>query len=225
MIAALFDIEGTLYTAQMGRGLLKYARAHGHRPAVYRYYATVLPFYGLRKLKLIGDERLRRRAIGGLGGVVKSWTLDEADAAFDWIIQDYLLPAVRPDVMERLEQHRARGDAVVLVSGMPTPCLERLGARLGVAGVVGSELEVRDGRYTGRPVLPVMVGADKGAATQAFFAGRKSAVDWASSYAYGDSIHDRSLFELVGHAVAVYPDPELDALAREHKWETIGRSR
>lgn len=224
MIAALFDVEGTLYTAQMGRGLLTYARAHGHRLAVYRYYATVLPFYGLRKLKLISDERLRRRAIAGLGGVLQGWTLDEANTAFDWIIHDYLLPAARPDVMERFEQHRVQSHALVLVSGMPTPCLERLGAAIGATGVVGTGLEVRDGRFTGCAVLPVMVGADKGGATRAFFAAHNTTVDWGGSFAYADSIHDRSLFDMVGHPVAVHPDPELGALARARAWEIISHA-
>jgi HAD superfamily hydrolase (TIGR01490 family) len=222
VIAALFDVEGTLYTKQMGRGLLLYAREHGYRAAANRYYLSVLPFYGLRKLKLVSDERARRVAIAGLGGIVKGWTLDEANAAFDWIIHDYLLPAARREVVARLDAHRAQGNAVVLVSGMPSPCLERLGHTLGVTGVIGTGLEARDGRYTGRSIPPVMVGEHKGNAALAFFEQRASAVDWAASYAYGDSIHDRAMFDLVGHPVAVYPDDELARLAQAKRWEIIG---
>ncbi len=46
-------------------------------------------------------------------------------------------------------------------------------------------------------------------------------IDFAASYAYADSISDRPLFEMVGHPVAVYPDAQLAALARERNWETI----
>jgi phosphoserine phosphatase len=101
------------------------------------------------------------------------------------------------------------------------PCLERLGAAMGASGVIGSGLEVRDGRYTGRSIAPVMVGKDKGNATCAFFAQRGTAVDWAASFAYGDTIHDRSLFDLVGHPVAVDPDAELRELAQARNWEVI----
>ncbi len=222
MLAALFDVEGTLHTNQMGRGLLLYAREHGYSTAGTRYYLSVLPFFALRNLKLVSDERLRRTAIGRLAGIVQGWTLDQANEAFDWIIDEYLLPAARQDVMLRFKEHQAHGDAILLVSGMPVPCLERLGAALGAAGVIGTAIEVRDGRYTGRSIEPVMVGEHKGNAARAFFAQRKMTVDWAASSAYGDSIHDRSLFDLVGHPVAVHPDDGLRQLAQEQKWEILG---
>jgi HAD superfamily hydrolase (TIGR01490 family) len=221
MIAALFDVEGTLHTAQMGRGLLQYAREHGYHSAANRYYLSVLPFFFLRKLKLVSDERLRRAAIGGLGGIMRGWTEEQALAAFDWIIHDYIMPTARPDVMARFREHQAQGHAVVLVSGMPLPCLERLGEALGATGVIGTGLEVKDGRYTGTSILPVMVGADKASGTRAFFAGRGIDVDWPNSFAYGDSIHDQSIFDLVGHPVAVHPDAELRALAEQKGWDVI----
>jgi HAD superfamily hydrolase (TIGR01490 family) len=221
MIAALFDVEGTLSTEHMGRGLLTYAREHGYRSASNSYYLRVLPYYALHSVKLVSEERARRAAIAGLGGVVKGWTLDEANDAFDWIINDYLLPAARTEVLARLEQHRAQGHAVVLVSGTPLPCLERLGKTLGATGAIGTGLEARDGRYTGRSIPPVMVGQDKGKATRAFFERRGETVDWAASFAYGDSIHDRGILDLVGHPVAVYPDAELSTLAQANKWEII----
>lgn len=221
MIAALFDVEGTLYTNQFGRGLLLYARQHGRSAAANRYYLHVLPFYLLRKLRLISDERLRRAAIGGLAGVMQGWTTDEASAAFDWIIDEYLLPSARPAVMARLDAHRRNGDAVLLVSGMPLPSLDRLGARLGVLGAIGTRIELVDARYSGRSIPPIMVGAHKNTETRRFFHERGMQIDWQGSSAYGDSVHDRHLFDLVGHPVAVFPDAELGALAEQRGWERI----
>jgi len=221
MIAALFDVEGTLYTNQMGRGLLLYARRHGFSGAANRYYLSVLPFYLLRKLRLVSDERLRQSAIGGLAGILRGWTVDEANTAFDWIIDEYLLPSARPDVMERLSAHKAHGDVVMLVSGMPMPALQRLGERIGARGVIGTQIELRDGRFTGRNVPPIMVGAHKKTHTQRFVAAHDLDIDWPGSYAYGDSVHDRHLFDLVGHPVAVHPDAELSTLARQQGWEQL----
>jgi HAD superfamily hydrolase (TIGR01490 family) len=224
MIAALFDVEGTLYTNQMGRGLLRYAREHGFRGAANRYYASVLPFYVLRKLKLVSDERLRRAAIGGLAGIVRGWTTDEAADGFDWIVNDYLLPTARTAVIARFENHRAQGHTVLLVSGMPAPCLERLGQAMGASGVIGTEIEVSAGRYTGRSLGRVMVGEDKGRATRAYVEQKGITVNWQDSFAYGDSVHDSALFDLVGHPVAVHPDAELRALAQRKQWEVIEQS-
>jgi len=47
-------------------------------------------------------------------------------------------------------------------------------------------------------------------------------VDWAASYAYGDSFTDHHMLNLVEHPVAVYPDAKLHALAKEKNWEVLG---
>lgn len=222
MIAALFDVEGTLYTAQMGRGLIRYARAHGRRDAANSYYLSLVPTFLLRKLGRTSDEALRLKAVGGLAGLLRGWTEEEAAEAFTWVIDDWLLPSARQDVLGTLRGHVQQGDATVLVSGMPVPCLRMLGERLGVTGVVGTELEVQDGRYSGRTAGPVMIGQSKQEHTRRFFDRRSPAIDWAASYAYADAIHDQPLFALVGQPVAVYPDPELRALAQSKGWQIIG---
>jgi len=222
MIAALFDVEGTLYTAQMGRGLRKYAAAHGRRRAAQVYVAALAPRYYLRKLKLIAQENLTRPAIERLAPLIKGWTLEEGAAAFEWVALEFILPTGRADVIARCQEHRAQGHAVVLVSGILMPCLELIGAHLGAVGVAGTGLEVSDGRYTGRIVPPVIIGIEKDYQTRKFFAMRGLEIDWSASYAYADSLHDRALLELVGRPVAVYPDPDLRELARARNWEMIG---
>jgi len=41
------------------------------------------------------------------------------------------------------------------------------------------------------------------------------------SYFYSDSHNDLPLLERVTHAIAVDPDPKLEAVARERKWDII----
>ena len=52
MIVALFDSDGTLYTGQFGRGMMKYSTEHNRRLLAWRYYASVLPAYIAYKVKL-----------------------------------------------------------------------------------------------------------------------------------------------------------------------------
>lgn len=222
MIAALFDCDGTLYSAEMGRGLMRYASEHGRRAIVRLYTTSLMPRYGLSKLGLISREAFRVKAVSRQRWLLRGWDADQAAAAFHWIVHSYLLPTQRDDVAARLFEHREQGHAVVLVSGMLKPCLSLLGDHFQTTDVVGTEFEIADGHYTGRLLTPVLNGAPKAKYIRAFFADRQIDVDWANSYAYADSIHDQAMFDLVGHPVAVYPDPELQALAQEQDWETIG---
>jgi phosphoserine phosphatase len=46
-------------------------------------------------------------------------------------------------------------------------------------------------------------------------------IDWKNSSAYGDSISDITVLELVGNPVAVRPESRLQAIAEERKWEIL----
>jgi len=221
-VAALFDCDGTLYTAQLGRGLLKYASEHGRKGDVRAYYATVLLPYTLGKLGLTKNEMHLRPVIAQLARLVRGLSELEGEVVFEWVTNEYLLPTQRPDVITRLHEHQAQGHVVVLVSGALVPALTQLAQVWNVSGYVGTQLEILNGQYTGRIIPPVMTGCDKYEFTHEFFSSRGLDVDWDASYAYADSITDQGLFELVGHPVAVYPDSKLHDYALEQGWEMIG---
>jgi HAD superfamily hydrolase (TIGR01490 family) len=132
-----------------------------------------------------------------------------------------LLPTRRQHVMARLRSHQQQGHTVVIASGTFTPSLQILGDRLGVQHLIGTGIELREGRYTGRALPPIIKGADKLAGIRAQLAALASPVDWAASYAYGDSYSDREFMQLVGHPVAVHPEHHLRTHALENKWEIL----
>lgn len=222
MIVALFDSDGTLYTGQFGRGLMKYSSEHGRRFFAWRYYASILPAYILYKAKLASWETLQRPLLANLSGMLQGLDQQQATQALTWLLLEYLLPTQRADVMKRLREHQAQGHKVMIVSGMFTHAAEILREHIQADGALGTQAEFINGRFTGRSVLPVMSGATKASQVHEFARTRGWEVDWSASYAYGDSFTDHHMLELVGHPVAVYPEPKLYALAREKNWEVLG---
>ena len=221
MKIALFDADGTLYTAQFGRGLMRYAAEHGRKNRVRLYYASLLPYFLLAKIIPSSMEYIQRLVIVRLAWFLKGYDLQQAAAAFEWVVGEYLLPTYRPEILQRLRQHQAEGCRVVIVSGTFTPCLEMICSRLGVSDWVGTNIEFLQGRYTGRVLPPVIKGQDKVDQVRRYLTKNKVQVDWDSSYAYGDSLSDRDMLELVGHPTAVYPEPSLRSLAQEQGWEIL----
>ena len=219
-IASFFDVDGTLYTAHMWRGLMQYAAAHGHANQVRLYYAALMPLYGFRKLNLISEENFRKPWVSNLGWMLRGWTAAEGQAAFRWIAQDYIRPTAREDMIACLRDHVSAKHVVVLVSAMLKPALEILGQSLGAAGCVGTEIEMTDGHFTGRVLPPVCMGIEKDRLTRKFLSARGIEIDLTASYAYADSISDQPLLEMVGKPVAVYPDPQLAELASTRGWES-----
>lgn len=222
MIIALFDADGTLYTAQFGRGLMKYSSEHDRRFFAWRYYARILPAYTLYKLKLGNRENMQYALLAHLSGMLQGLNEAQASAALTWLLHDYLLPTQRADVMKRLKDHQAKGHKVIIVSGMLTRCAELFKEHLGIEAAIGTEPEFKNGSYTGQTVPPAISGTVKVDKIRELVSSRGWDVDWAASYAYGDSFADRYMLELVGNPVAVYPDGKLHKLAMEKNWEVLG---
>jgi HAD superfamily phosphoserine phosphatase-like hydrolase len=196
-IGAFFDVDGTLYTANMWRGLMQYASEHGRARDAKRYYNALVPLYVLRKMHLVSEESFRRPWVMNMGEMLKGWSQAEGDAAFDWIAEQFILPpSAQDDILAKLREHVAAKHAVILVSAMLAPALVRVGAPLGVTGTVGSEVEVRDGQFTGKILPPACMGIEKDRLTRKFLAARGIDIDFAASYAYADSISDLALFEV-----------------------------
>ncbi len=225
MIAAFFDVDGTLYNANMWRGLMHASRVaeHGGKNRTRLYMMRNLPYYYLWKLKLIDDETARRPWVWTLGSLITGWNAAQGDAAFRWVAEQYIQPTGNANVIARLKEHVARGHIVVLVSAMLTPTLKILGDALNVSGVIGTSIEFANGRFTGRVLAPVCMGNAKGKLLRDWLTARHITIDFAASFAYADSLSDRALLEMVGQPVAVNPDPQLAALAREKNWEILER--
>ena len=92
MIAALFDCDGTLFSAQFGRGLIECAKTRGRKGTVRAYYLSLLGPYLLITSKLITQETFSRKLMANLAWFIKGWDDKEAQAAFTWLVHDYLLP-------------------------------------------------------------------------------------------------------------------------------------
>jgi len=220
-VAALFDCDGTLFTAQYGRGLMKYSSDNGRKGSARAYYASLVIPYFLNKYRLLSDETFSRSVTSRLAWMVKGLTEQEFFSTSEWIITEHVLPTERNEVIARLRDHQSNGDVILLVSGWLMPSLKLLGVHYKVDGVVGTKLEKKDGRYTGRIIPPVITGADKDFYARKFFSNKNLEIDWDASHAYADSITDTALFNMVGHPVAVNPDDKLLLLAQSKGWEII----
>jgi phosphoserine phosphatase len=131
-----------------------------------------------------------------------------------------LWPKRRPDVLDELSRAAAEGARVVIATGAYAPVLDAFVARLagGPAGPVaglGTPLEMRDGRTTGRLAGPIGTGKAKAARVRAFAGGADLAV------AYGDSLADVPLLEAAREAVAVAPEGALRRIATTRGWRIL----
>ena len=92
---------------------------------------------------------------------------------------------------------------------------------MGVAYVVGTQLEVIKNVYSGRIIKPLCFGVNKARLLEEFLSQARLNIDLGLSYAYADSIIDSPVLELVGNPVATYPDKKLLNQAQRRCWQIV----
>ncbi|WP_375488974.1 HAD family hydrolase [uncultured Mycobacterium sp.] len=213
--AAFFDVDNTLV---QGSSLLHFGRGLAARK--YFTYRDVLGFiYAQAKFQLIGKENSddvaagRRKALAFIEGRSTAELEALGEEVYDEIIADKIWPGTR----ELAQMHLDAGQQVWLVTATPYELAITIARRLGLTGALGTVAESVDGVFTGRLVGELLHGTGKAHAVRSLAI--REGLNLKRCTAYSDSINDLPLLSLVGTAVAVNPDPQLRALARERGWE------
>jgi HAD superfamily hydrolase (TIGR01490 family) len=139
------------------------------------------------------------------------------------IARDHLAEVIEPivydEALDLIDQHRAEGRLIVLVSAAPVEIVEPLATHLGIDEFVATTPEIDpEGRYTGEIEFSAH-GRGKAEAMSRLAQDRD--IDLAASWAYSDSVSDLPMLEAVGHPVAVNPDRQLRRVAEEREWPVL----
>ncbi len=219
---AFFDVDGTLTSENVWRGLMEYFRRHRLRRGTHLAFLAVhYPLYAGKLLGLMGETRFRSVWAAHLAWYLRGSAPQEAAAVWDWVVMEFLPPYWRADVRQRLEAHLRAGERVMLVSAGPQPLLERIASHLGAQHAAGTRLAVGRGRYTGRARPPVCLDVFKVKRAREVLQEAGVQVDWEATWAYADSHTDIPLLKMAAHPVAVYPDETLREAACALRWELL----
>jgi HAD superfamily hydrolase (TIGR01490 family) len=131
-------------------------------------------------------------------------------------------PIVYDEAVSLIEEHRALGRDVVIVSTSGAEVVGPIGEMLGADDVIASRLEIADGKYTGE-IEYYAYAEEKAHAIEALAAER--GYDLEECFAYSDSITDAPMLAVVGHPHAVNPDKELRRLAASKGWPVLQFTR
>lgn len=219
MRVAIFDFDGTLYSKETFQLMMDHLKNHPTHSSRYRqFYRAIMPPYIGSKLKLVSVQKMRERSIQAYLTALKSFTKPEMESYFTEIA-DKMQHDFNPKVVERLKNHVEKGDYVMLVSGAFTPLLHSVTDNLPIQAIIGTEIPYTNSILDHQAKINHIQGAMKTKKIHEVLAGKE--IDWANSFAYGDSHSDLPVLELVGHPVAVQPEARLRTVAEQRNWEII----
>jgi HAD superfamily hydrolase (TIGR01490 family) len=128
-------------------------------------------------------------------------------------------PILLPKATELLDQHRAAGDTLLIITATNRFITEPIAELLDVPHLLATEPEFADGRYTGRSrgIPCFQHGKVERLSEWLDVTGHKLADSWF----YSDSHNDLPLLDQVTYPVAVDPDAILAEHARQRGWPII----
>ncbi|MEL6272305.1 MAG: HAD-IB family phosphatase [Chloroflexota bacterium] len=224
MRLALFDIAGTIVSGNPWRGILKYEGMS--KIKIYSRYPAIVPPYWAKNAGIITDTRFRQVWVRQMAELCGGMSRDEADAMFRWIATEFCKDAYQEDVMEKVREHKASGDYVLLVSGMFTPFAQQFALSVGADAGVGTELGFdANGICTGKIIGNVCAGELKPEFAFRYLAAQGMDHTTMETFAYADSYSDVALLSYADHATATYPDEGLAEVVAEKGWAVIGQAQ
>jgi HAD superfamily hydrolase (TIGR01490 family) len=214
--AAFFDLDRTLIAGASAFpfGIEAWRQDLASNADIWKWATAAVSF------KLMGDkdssasDEIRGDFLGRIEGATVESLHGLASA-----VLPRLVDRVRPESRKLVSMHHEEERDTWIVSASPQALVEPLAASLGMTGAVGTKGEIVDGTFTGQLDGPFVYGPGKVEAIEKLAAERGYELEL--SYAYSDSISDLPMLESVGHPVAVNPDSELLATARERGWPVV----
>jgi HAD superfamily hydrolase (TIGR01490 family) len=127
---------------------------------------------------------------------------------------------LRPELLQRLADHRARGHQILLITASNTFLAGRVADLLGVTNLIGTEIEVDSGgKPTGKITGLIPFQKVKVALLEGWL--NEKGYTLQDSWGYSDSCNDLPMLQKVTHPVAVAPDELLREHALKNGWEII----
>jgi HAD superfamily hydrolase (TIGR01490 family) len=214
MRLALFDLDNTLLAGDSDhawgdylceRGILDGVAYKARNDAFYQDYLAGklnITDYLNFSLEILGRTEMAQ--------------LDQWHREF---MRDCVEPIITPKALALLDQHRAAGDKLLIITATNRFVTGPIAARLGVDTLLATECEMVDGRYTGRTTDVPCFKEGKVTRLNRWLAETGLSLD--DSYFYSDSMNDLPLLEKVANPFAVDPDPTLRAEAERRGWPVI----
>lgn len=213
--AAFFDLDKTIIAKSSTLAFSKPFQAGGliSRKALLRsvYSQFVYVVGGADHDQM---EKMRRF----MSELVAGWDVGTVREIVADALHNIVDPLVYDEAVRLIEEHKAAGRDVVIVSTSGQEVVEPIGEMLGADHVVATRMGVEDGHYTGE-IVYYAYAEEKAAAVRDL--AQQRGYDLAECYAYSDSATDVPMLEEVGHPHAVNPDRELRRVATARGWPIL----
>jgi putative phosphoserine phosphatase/1-acylglycerol-3-phosphate O-acyltransferase len=209
-IAAIFDFDGTIIS---GFSATSFVREQLKRGDLSKKdlveLVSAMTNFGLGNLGFSGMMAINAQFMRG----IEEQTYNEVG---ERLYVEQIARLIYPESRALVNAHFAKGHTVAVISSATPYQVEPAAKDLDIEHVMCTELEVKDGKFTGSIVSPTCFGQGKVTAAESLAA--RFDADLDQSFFYSDSTDDLLLLERVGLPRALNPSSKLERIARHRRW-------
>ncbi len=213
-VVAFFDLDRTIIAGYSITALMLERVRSGmsarHLVAQVSHFIS----YGFGRA---GYQELLEGTVAELVGMPEQELVELGERAYRRRLQRLIYPEAR----RLIDAHKELGHEVVMVTSATRYQAQPVARDLGVDQICCTELEIREGRITGK-VSPCFGASKRAAAVQL---GSDRACNLGDAYFYTDSCDDLPLLEAVGRPVAANPKASLSEVATSRGWPQLAFRR
>ena len=122
-------------------------------------------------------------------------------------------------MVDIINEHKQKGRVILIVSNAAIFIVKKVADFLGINNCIGTQLEIIDGKFTGKILGDIVYGKNKINYIKYFIT--KNNLNLDNSYAYTDHISDLDLLLMVKNPFAVNPDILLMKEAKDKGWSIL----
>lgn len=215
MSLAIFDLDNTLLRGDSdhawGEFLVEQGAVDRERFASEnnRYYAAYLA--GTLDIYEFLEQHQLRPLAEHDRATLERWRRE--------FVRTKIAPLITPAAQALVEQHRARGDTLLIITATNSFITAPIAEAFGIPHLIATEPEELNGQFTGKVAGVPSYREGKVERLSEWLISRHENLD--DSWFYSDSHNDLPLLNLVDHPVAVNADEILADYARVRDWTMI----
>ena len=212
LIAAVFDVDRTLVPITTTERLFIRYLLRTHVIGWSVTVKTALFVMGsIARQHITPFEAVRRQR-----AYLRGLSFTKMQQAAQQCFESEIKPRLSPAGLEAIEEHKAQGHMIVLLSGSLDFLLQPLKEYVGADHLIAARMEVINGKLTGRIIGKFPYGSYKAALIQHFSG--EHGLDFSQSYAYADHHTDHALLSLFGNPIVINPKPKMLEIAQREGW-------
>lgn len=210
----IFDLDNTLLKGYSQQMFLRFLFKEGIiKLAPYLKINIWFVFY---KIGIIKDPK---KIMEYAYRFENNWPVEKLEELVNIFFEKVIKDNIFLEGLELVKSHKLKGRELILISNSIVPIVKKIADYLDIENIIATELDIKNGKLTGKIVGEIMYGKNKVVKLGEFI--KQKNLKTFESWAYSDHYSDLPILEKANNPVVVNPNDLLFKEATKRNWPIL----